>query len=419
MEPTTDVADRPRRGRRSWSFSHPFGTASDPRERLAIAVAVGAMGTLGFAVTSPILPDLADAFGVSRGAIGLVQAAVAIPGVIFSVLIGYLADRFGRRRVVLAALTLFTVFGLSGFVAQSFWGLVMVRFVQGIGTSGILGVGIVLIGDTFTGRERTKAMGINMTGVTSVAMAGPIVAGLLATGGTFRAFLIFLIGLPLIIWASRMPSDKPTESVDPPVKHVAAGVRAMKSEGALVNYIGLLVATFGAVFILHGLGLTVTPLYLDAEFGVEVAVRGFLLASFQVGIILVAIRIARILARFGTRRVLTAAFSLMAVGALIAGLAPSQWFVAGGLFVSGFGFGMFMPLAQSFAASASTVMFRGVAVLVWVTVVRAAQMVGPPLGSQLAASANYRLAYFIAAAGMAGFAVGWQPIQRFFSRSSA
>jgi hypothetical protein len=38
------------------------------------------MGTLGFSITAPILPDLADALGVSRASIGLVQAAVSVPG---------------------------------------------------------------------------------------------------------------------------------------------------------------------------------------------------------------------------------------------------------------------------------------------------------------------------------------------------
>jgi MFS family permease len=405
-------AGGPREGAARWSLVHPLGIARRPNERMAIAIAVGAMGTLGFAVTSPILPDLADSFGVSRASIGLVQAAVSIPGVLFSAIIGYLADRFGRRRVVLTALLIFTAFGLAGFVARSYWGLVAVRFCQGIGTSGILGMGIVLIGDTFEGRARTRAMGINITGVTMVAMAGPIVSGLLAVGGTFRAFLIFVIGLPLALWASRMPSDVPKEAVAPPIKHVAAGARAMRRAGTLYDYAGLLVATFSGVFIMHGLGLTVTPLFLDGEFGVSVGVRGFILASFQVGIILVALRVSNLLGRLGTRTTLTIAFWCMAVGTAAAGMAPAAWVIGVALGLAGMGFGIFIPIAQSFAAAAGTDVYRGVSVLVWVTMIRVAQVVGPPTGSQLAEGSNYRLAYFIAAAGMAVLAAAWAPLRR-------
>ena len=403
---------------RSWSLSHPFGTAKRPNERLAIAIGVGAMGTLGFAVTSPILPDLAETFGVSRGSIGLVQAAVSIPGVLFSAFIGYLADRLGRRRVVLTGLLIFSVFGFAGFFARSFWGLIGVRFLQGIGTSGILGMGIVLIGDAFEGEARTRAMGINIVGVTLVSMLGPVASGFLATGGTFRAFLIFVIGFPLAAWASRMPSDRPTERVALPHNHVVDGVRTMRRRGTFVDYAGLLVATLSAVFILHGLGLTVTPLFLEKTFGTEVGTRGLILAFFQGGTILVALRIGQILARVGAIRALSLAFWLMAIGAALAGLAPTQWTVGGGLFVAGIGFGLFIPQAQSYAASAAGDAYRGVTVLIWVTIVRLAQVIGPPMGSLVADGIGGRWAFLIAAGGMSVIAVAWRPVRAFMHRET-
>lgn len=370
------------------------------------------MGTLGFAVTSPILPDLAETFGVSRGSIGLVQAAVSIPGVLFSAIIGYLADRLGRRRVVLTALALFTVFGLAGFIARSYWGLIGVRIIQGIGTSGILGVGIVLIGDTFEGRARTRAMGINITGVTIVSMSGPIVSGFLAAGGTFRSFLIFSIGVPLFFWATRMPFDKPSISVEAPLRHFSAAVQAMRNSGTLSDYGGLLLATLAGVFILHGLGLTVTPLFLESEFGTPVETRGLILAMFQTGVIVVAMRVSGLITRFGTRPTLTIAFSLMAIGTTIAGTAPTQWIVAGGLAVAGVGFGLYIPMAQSFAAAVGGDAYRGVTVLVWVTIVRVAQVIGPPTGSNIADGIGARPVYIAAAIGMTLIAISWYPLRQ-------
>lgn len=394
-----------------WSWSHPLGTATRPYERLAIAIAVGAMGTLGFAVTSPILPDLSTEFGVSRSAIGLVQAAVSVPGVLFSALIGYLADRFGRRRVVLTALIIFSIFGCAGFFVRSFWGLIGVRFLQGMGTSGILGVGIVLIGDAFEGEARTRAMGINLTGVTLVSMLGPVVSSQLATGGIFRSFLIFVIGFPLAAWASRMPTDKPVGVTVLPHQHFAAATRKMRADNTFVDYRGLLIASLSAVFVLHGLGLTVTPLFLDEEFGTPVGQRGFILAAFQAGTILVAIRIGKVLTRIGVQRTLTIAFWMMAIGALLAGLAPSAWLVACGLGFAGVGFGLFVPQAQSYVATAAGDQFRGATVLLWVTVLRIAQVIGPPTGSTISDRLGGRSAFLLAAAGMAILAASWRPIR--------
>ena len=370
------------------------------------------MGTLGFAVTSPILPDLATFFGVSRGSIGLVQAAVSVPGVLFSALIGYMADRLGRRRVVLTALVLFSVFGCAGFFARSFWSLIVVRFLQGVGTSGILGMGIVLIGDAFEGDARTRAMGFNLTGVTLIAMLGPIVSSQLATGGIFRSFLIFLIGFPLAVWASRMPADKPSGTIALPHRHLAAALRKMRGDKTLVDYIGVLVATLSGVFVLHGLGLTVTPLFLEEEFGTSVGQRGLILAAFQAGTILVAVRIGQIVRRIGPRSALTFAFWMMAIGAALAGIAPSAWTVAGGLAFAGLGFGLFIPQAQAYAASAAGDQYRGVTVLIWVTVVRTAQVIGPPAGSNIADGFGGRTVFLLAAAGMAMLAATWSPVRQ-------
>ena len=398
------------------SSFQPLGRATRPTERLALAIGVGSMGTLGFAITAPLLPDLADVFGVSRGSIGLVQAAVSIPGVLFSGLIGYLADRFGRRRVVLISLLLFTVFGVAGFFARSYWGLIGVRFAQGIGTSGILGVSIVLVGDIFEGPQLTRAMGINLTGVTTVSMLGPAISGGLASGGTFRPFLVFLIGLPLWLWATRMPPDAPSEPTPSPFSHVRSAVREMRGSGVLSDFGGILAATLAAVIVLHGLGLTTTPLLLDEEFGVSVGVRGLIIAGFQFGVILASVRIGRVIARVKPTVAITIGFGLMAVGTAVVAVAPQVWLVPTGLAVAGVGFGLFVPLAQSYAATAAGPIYRGVTVLTWVTVVRIAQVVGPPGGSMIADNVGTRVGFAAASVAMVVLAVTWRPVRRLLKR---
>lgn len=393
-------------------LARPLGTATRPSERLAIAIAVGAMGTLGFSVTAPILPDLADAFGVSQGSIGLVQGSISFAGVIFSALIGYLADRTGRRRVVLAALAIFSVFGVAGFFARSFWALVTVRFLQGVGTSGILGVGIVLIGDAFEGAARTRAMGINMTGLQMTSLLGPVIAGFLAVNGIFRPFLIFVIGVPLAAWASRMPADRPERSVERPLRHLRAALADMRDQGTLADYAGVLAATFVATYLLHGLGLTVVPLLLDDVFGIDVAARGVLIASFQLGIVLAAVRIGLLIDWMGKVNLITAAFALMAVGSAFTALAPSAVAVVAGLAVCGFGFGAFVPQAQAYAATVGGQHYRGLTVLVWVTIIRLSQLAGPPAGSMVYDVVGPTVPFWSAAAITGALALVWIPVRR-------
>lgn len=396
---------------RRWAWHHPFGVASSRWERLAIAIGVGAMGTLGFSITSPLLPDLADALGVDRGSIGVVQAAVSVPGVLLSMMIGYLADRLGRRRVVLASLIIFATFGAAGFLARDYWALAGVRFLQGIGTSGILGLGIVLVGDLFEGSERTKVMGWNLTGVTIMNMLGPIASGAIGATGVFRPFLIFLIGYPLALWASRMPSD-PTRQVEAPIRHLRSAVRKLRTEGQLIDFAGLLAATAATTVLLHGFGYTTAPLFLDSVFGVDSAGRGLIIAAFQVGSVAAAVQIGRIRGRRTGSQVVSMAFWSMALGAAITALAPGWWAVALGLGLGGVGFGLFVPLAQDRAATMGGTMYRGLTVLTWVTFVRIAQVVGPPTGSLTAQAFGPRFTFGLAAVAVTVGCLIWRPIRR-------
>ncbi|MGH8916074.1 MAG: MFS transporter [Acidimicrobiia bacterium] len=390
---------------------HPIGTATSSTERLALAIAAGALGTLGFSVTAPLLPDLADALAVSRGSIGLVQAAVSVPGVLLSIVIGYLADRFGRRRVVLASLMIFSTFGLAGFWARSFWGLVAVRLIQGAGTSGILGLGIVLVGDLFEGPARTRAMGFNLSGTMLANLTGPIVAGVVGQGGVFRPFLLFVIGYPLALWATRMPVEQVRE-VESPLSHADEALGTLRRGRHLVDYVGVLVATVGVTVVMHGLGFTTVPLFLDGEFGIGSSGRGLVIAAFQVGVVLAAIQIGRLRSRHGGSRLVGAAFSMIGLGMAVTGLARHWAVVPVGLALAGFGFGLFVPQVQDRAATLGGPVYRGLTVLTWVTFVRLAQVIGPPTGSWSAESLGPRATFGIAALVMILAAVLWRPIRR-------
>lgn len=397
---------------------HPLGVSKRPGEQLFLAISVGALGTLGFSVTAPLLPDLAEALDVSRGSIGLVQAAVSVSSLFLSMMIGYLADRLGRRRVVLVSLLIFATFGAAGFWARTFWGLVAVRLIQGVGTSGILGLGLVIVADLYEGTARQRAMGFNMAGITFVNMMGPIVSGFIGQGGVFRPFLIFLIGYPLALWATRLPVE-PVRDVESPLSHASEAIVSLRTRGRLGDFVGLLFATVGVAMLLHGIGFTTAPLFLDSEFGMEASGRGLVISTFQFGVVVAAVQIGRLRARHSGARLVGAAFTLMSLGMLSVALAPEWWFVSLGLGIAGAGFGLYTPQAQERAASMGGAAYRGLTVLTWVTSVRFAQVIGPPLGSWVGESLGPRPTFLIAGAVMLAAAMLWLPVRRLAARRLA
>ncbi len=383
------------------------------RRLLPVVVAITGLGVLTFAVITPALPDLADELGVSRGAIGFVQGAVAVPGIFLAVVIGYVADRRGRRLVAVASLAVFGVAGLAGFWVRSFWPLVVLRAIQGIGTSGMLSLGVVVVGDLFPpGTRRRWALGINSAGITITAMISPVVGGLLADGGAFRPFLLFGLALPMIPFALLLPGRPVGDLPARPLAHLGGMVAELRENHRFSDFAGLLPFSLVAMVVFVGFGFTVTPLYLERVFDIGASERGLIQAILSVGSSISTLNTARLAARFSPARVLNVSFVGIVAGFAVLAVAPSLWVVGAGLFVLGAALGLIFPLFQDFVASSVTGAFRGAAVGTWISSIRLGQSVGPVAGSGLAEGIGERPAYWLASVAMALLAVGWRPVRR-------
>jgi MFS family permease len=383
----------------------------NPKRLLPLVMTITGMGVLAFSAILPALPDLADELGVSRGAIGWVQGIVAIPGVFLAAIIGYLADRYGRREVIRASLVIFGVFGMALFFARDFRLLLLLRLLQGFGTSGLLSLGVVVIGDLFTGTERRWAMGLNLAALTGVTTLAPIAGGLLAEGGAFRPFLLYALALPVWVWARKLPDRPEAPPPAPPFRHIRAALSDLRGRGTLSDFLGVLPMSFVTLGIFLGVGLTVTPLFLESHFGLSAGQRGLVQAIGSAASSTASIMSGRVGQRFSRSATLSTSFLLMVAGFVIVGTAPSLWFVALGLAVLGSGTGSIFPLLQDYAASAGPAIYRGALVGTWVSANRLGQWLGPANGTLLADAVGERQSYGIAAATMVVVFIVWRPLR--------
>ena len=386
------------------------------RRLLAVVIATTAMSILSFSLIYPALPDLADEMGVSRGAIGLVQGAVAVPGIVLAIAIGWFSDRFGRRATVQISLALFGSAGLAGFVVRDFWPLVGLRVVQGVGAAGLVTLGVVVIGDLFRGKERRWALGINGAGITATSMIAPVVGGLLARGGAFRPFLVYGLALPMIIPAAFLPGRKAGARPAAPIAHVRGMLTALRESGRLADFLGLLPMTVLVLGIGFGFGFTTTPLYLEAEFGLDAFERGLIQAILSVGAVVSSLASGRFAARMTGSHILDMSIAAVVVGFGVLAAAPGLVFVSAGVFLVGFGLGALFPVFQDMASSAAPAVYRGAAVGTWLSSNRLGQSAGPVAASLLAVGIGGRPSYALAGAVVAAVAVAWRPARRLANR---
>ena len=141
-----------------------FDLTSDERATLIATFGGWALDGMDAMVYSFVIPTLIAAWHMSQGQAGMLGTATLLISAVGGWLAGLLADRFGRTRILQLTIAWFAVFTfLSGFT-NSFWQLLVVRGLQGLGFGGEWAVGSVLMGEAIRAQYRGKAVGTVQAG---------------------------------------------------------------------------------------------------------------------------------------------------------------------------------------------------------------------------------------------------------------
>ena len=132
---------------------------TDQRRVLPVIFAVTLTSIMGNSLLSPAIPNILDEFGRGDSSAGLLVAATSLPGIVVAPVVGLLADRHGRRQVLVPCLVVFGLAGVMVATAQSFALMLVFRFVMGFGAAGLINLAVVIISDNFPGEQRTYWIG--------------------------------------------------------------------------------------------------------------------------------------------------------------------------------------------------------------------------------------------------------------------
>ena len=161
-----------------------------------IAVCIATfMLLLDVTIVNVALPSMQRSLHASFSDLQWVVDAYALTLAALLLTTGSLADLFGRRRLFMIGLVLFTLSSLASGLATSPLWLNLARGTQGIGGAAMYSTSLALLGSAFQGRERGTAFGV-WGAITGLAVAvGPVVGGALTTGLSWR--WIFLVNVPI------------------------------------------------------------------------------------------------------------------------------------------------------------------------------------------------------------------------------
>jgi EmrB/QacA subfamily drug resistance transporter len=153
------------------------------------------MTVMDSTIVNVALPSIGRQFHVSTVALDSIVVVYLVSLAVFIPAAGWIGDRFGPKRVLLGAVTLFTVASVMCGLAANVPQLVAFRVLQGIGGGLMIPIGTAILFRTFPPQERAKAAGILMLGTAMAPATGPVLGGLLTTYLSWR--WVFFVNLPI------------------------------------------------------------------------------------------------------------------------------------------------------------------------------------------------------------------------------
>ena len=161
------------------------------RMSLVAVMLAGVCTFLNVYCTQPLLPFLRHLFNATELQVSLTVSATTFGVALAAPIVGLMAERIGRKKVIVPALFWLTIPTLLASTSTGIASLVFWRFLQGIFVPGIIAVMIAYIGEEFHGRNVGSVMAAYVTGTVFGGFLGRFIAGLVATHWHWRAaFLV-------------------------------------------------------------------------------------------------------------------------------------------------------------------------------------------------------------------------------------
>jgi EmrB/QacA subfamily drug resistance transporter len=181
-----------------------------PNFVLATTILGSSLAFVDGSVVNVGLPAIGNSLSADAPALQWVINAYLLPLSALLLLGGAAGDRFGRRRMLIAGIVLFALTSVVCAAAPSLGALLSGRLVQGVGAAMLMPNSLAVLGSTFSGEEKGRAVGIWAATGAIMGAIGPVLGGWMIDLGSWRA--IFLINLPLaaaailLAWAY-VPAD--------------------------------------------------------------------------------------------------------------------------------------------------------------------------------------------------------------------
>jgi MFS family permease len=342
---------------------------------LQIMFGVTLMAVMGVASIAPAFPRIVEAFKISETEVGMLIIAFTIPGVVLTPFIGVLADRVGRKWVLVPSLFLFGLAGGACALVTEFDTLIALRVLQGIGASSLATINQTVIGDLFQGERRAAAIGLNASVLNVGVAAYPLIGGALATFAWNYPFFLPLVAIPIgliiLLWLDN-PEPKSRESLR---QYLGSAWRYIMD----IKVVSAFIAGVIVFLNMYGPFQTYLSLYLADSFESSSFIIGVILSTAAITSALVSSQLGRIVKLISVPNLVKLGFVLQAVSLFLIPFMPRAELMLISTFIVGLSMGVLLPGLMTYIAGVAPLEYRAAVMSVNSMMLRLGQTLGPLL----------------------------------------
>lgn len=326
------------------------------RFQAALLVAGSCMPVLGAVLLAPILPTLSQVFAGTPGVAILVPLTLTLPALfvaLSSPLAGYVADRVGRKQLLVFAMLAYAAFGTAPLWLSSLESIAVSRVGVGIAEAAIMTCCTTLLTDYYQGEQRNKYLGLQTMVSALAATAFFALGGALGSISWRTPFWLYaasaVIVIPMIFKLWEPARSQRTTAVRTPVPWRQIGAPAAVTLFGGIVFYALIVHL---PYVITGLGVTDAALI-----GLAAAIASLATAAGAISF--------RFLVKLGTKNLLALAFGLAAVGLSLVSVAGNVPLAIAGAVIASAGAGVLLPTLLTWAVNGLEYQQRGRGTGIW------------------------------------------------------
>jgi MFS transporter, YNFM family, putative membrane transport protein len=286
--------------------------------RIGVAIA-GCSAFLNLYAPQALLPELSREFGASAAQTSTIMTAGTLAIALSAPFAGAVADVFGRKRIITAAMVAASLPGFMIALGPDIATITILRFIQGLLLPPIFTVVLAYVGDEWPPQQVPSIAGIYVTGASLGGVSGRLIPGIIADIAGWRIGMVAVAALTMLagfLIAATLPREKNFVRSEGLAQSALQMVRHLRNPSLVATYaVGFgVLFNFIATYTYIGFRLAAAPYRFSNS------ALGFLFVTYMVGVVTAPLA-GRGIALFGRRGFMFALIGTWMLGALLL-LAP-------------------------------------------------------------------------------------------------